>query len=102
MRFGLTDSEYDLLRCLVIEPLAKRGARVWIFGSRARGDHKKFSDIDILFEISDRAVLPAGFLSRIQEEVEESRLPYKVDLVEMRQLAESYREGILKDRREIQ
>lgn len=45
MKFGLSQSEYKLIQLLVIEPLARYQAQVWIFGSRARGDFKPFSDL---------------------------------------------------------
>ena len=56
MKFGLTAEEFSLLDELVIAPLKKHDCRVWIFGSRAREDHQKFSDIDIYCEIGLRRV----------------------------------------------
>lgn len=98
MNFGLSSLEYQLLHDLALEPLRKAGARIWIFGSRARGDQKPFSDIDILIELGSDSHLPPGLLSQIKEAVEESRLPYKVDFVNITDLAESYRQGVLQDR----
>lgn len=99
--FGLTDDEKLLLENLVIQPLKKQGCRVWIFGSRATGQHQKFSDIDILFEKPLNQSLPPGFLSTIIENAENSRLNYKVDLVDNENLAESYRPSVMASRREI-
>jgi len=42
MKFGLTQEEYAFVAAQVIEPLRARGATVWCFGSRARGDYQKF------------------------------------------------------------
>jgi predicted nucleotidyltransferase len=50
MIFGLSDHEYELLAQLAISPLQKCGAKVWIFGSRARGDQRLYSDIDLLYK----------------------------------------------------
>jgi uncharacterized protein len=98
MKYGLTDQQLSLLSDLVISPLKAHGATVWIFGSRARGDHKPFSDIDIMFKPQTGKELPSGFLSRLREDLEESRLPFKVDLVDLNEMAESYKDGALGDR----
>lgn len=96
MNFGLSPEHFSLLDSLLITPLKKENIDVWIFGSRAREDFQKFSDIDILFEA--KKPIPSGLLFSITEALEESRLPYKVDLVNIDDLAESYRENILRDR----
>lgn len=97
--FGLRPKDRALLSQLCIQPLKNAGARVWVFGSRARGDHVTYSDIDVLYEIP--WPLSSALLSQIQEDLEESRLPIKVDLVDIKNLAVSYREGVFKDRIEV-
>lgn len=94
MKFGLSESQFDLLTQLAIQPVKEAGGRIWIFGSRARGDHQPFSDIDLLLELPASAKI----VGKITEALEESRLPFKVDLVLIDELAESYREGVLKER----
>ena len=95
---GLTQAENELLEHLAIRPLKEMGCEVWVFGSRARGDHRKFSDIDLLFKLPVGQTLPHGFVSELHEALEESNLVYKVDLVEEKDLAESYRDGVFKNR----
>lgn len=98
MKYGLEDADFLQLENTLILPLQKLGARVWIFGSRARGDNKPFSDIDVLYELPERTQLPAGFLASIHEAFEESSLPVKVDVVNWSELVDSYRESVLRDR----
>ncbi len=50
MKFGLTDSQYKYIYETVVAPIANKGARIWCFGSRARGDHKPYSDLDLAIE----------------------------------------------------
>lgn len=95
MRFGLSERDWEALHALVLRPLTSAGAKVWIFGSRARGNHKKFSDIDILFELTPPN--PA-LLGVIREAAENSNLPYKVDVVPLNEMAASYLPGVMKDR----
>ena len=94
--FGLSPTDWSLIETLCIHPLKSRGAAVWIFGSRARGEHRPYSDVDLVFETP--APLPVGLLGKIRENLEESRLPVKVDLVSWPELAESYRERAERER----
>jgi predicted nucleotidyltransferase len=50
MKFGLSESEFDHITKTVVEPLVLHGAVVWCFGSRARGTHQQFSDLDLMIE----------------------------------------------------
>lgn len=99
MKFGLSNDEWRILHSLVVQPLIEAGATVWIFGSRARGDHKKFSDVDILFDLTPQN---PSLLGRIRESAEDSKLPYKVDIVPLSEMAESYLAGVIKDRIQLQ
>jgi len=53
---------------------------IYLFGSRARGDASTYSDIDIAIE-SSRTL--SEKLSQVRFDIEESLIPYKVDLVEL-------------------
>ena len=99
MKFGLSEEEYKLLDIKCIHPLKALGAKVWIFGSRARGDYKEASDIDVLYEAGP--TMGWATLGKIESALDESRLPYKVDLVDFKNLAESYKEGVLIERVEV-
>ncbi len=57
--------------------------RVWLFGSQARGDAGTRSDIDVaILPLED---LPQGLLSELREALEESTVPQRVDLVDLRE-----------------
>ncbi len=97
--FGLTEEQFEIVNSLVIDPLKKVNCKVWVFGSRANNKFQKFSDLDILFESSHE--LDMSFLFKIKSNVEDSNLPIKVDIVNIKELAESYREQILKTRIQV-
>lgn len=101
MKFGLSQSELALLNEILLVPLKKYHARIWIFGSRARGDHQKFSDVDVLYSLPKGTTLPPGFLFTLKDDLVDSNLPYKVDVVCEEDLAEGYRDSVMKDRIEI-
>ncbi|HTT78834.1 MAG TPA: nucleotidyltransferase domain-containing protein [Stellaceae bacterium] len=85
------------LRRIVLAALGERAAAVWLFGSCARGEVLRHSDIDVA--ILPRDELPPGFFSELIEQIEESSIPYDVDVVDLRQAApalvdEVRREGV--------
>jgi hypothetical protein len=72
------------LRRMVLAALGERDAEVWLFGSCARGDVRHMSDIDV--GILPRDELPAGFFAKLDEVIEESTIPYNVDIVDLRKV----------------
>ncbi len=87
----------EQLRRMVLDALGEHDAEVWLFGSCARGEALQHSDIDIA--ILPRDELPSGFFSDLAEGVEESSIPYDVDIVDLRSAAstlidEVRREGV--------
>lgn len=69
---------------------------VWLFGSRATGTAKKFSDLDLL--INAGSPLSIGIIANLANDFEESDLPYKVDLVDELTISESFRQHIQQDK----
>jgi predicted nucleotidyltransferase len=65
----------------VLQTHLPKGARACVFGSRARGGARQYSDLDLAFEW-DRP-LGLDLLGRIAEALSESDLPYKVDIVDL-------------------
>jgi predicted nucleotidyltransferase len=85
------------LRRMVLAALGEHDVAVWLFGSCARGDVRQHSDIDIA--ILPRDNLPIGFFAELDADIEESTIPYDVDLVDLRHadpalVAEVRREGV--------
>jgi predicted nucleotidyltransferase len=101
MKYGLTDSEFKFLNETVIQPLKNHQAKVFIFGSRANGKFKKFSDIDLLYIENTTHQVPLSTITKINMTLDESDFPYKVDLVNYAELAASYRSNVDKDKIEI-
>ncbi len=54
--------------------------RIYLFGSRARGDHAEYSDYDIAIE-SDQNL--KSKITQIKMTIESSNIPFKIDIVEL-------------------
>lgn len=93
--FGLSQADYQFISSKLLA-LQQRGVSIWCFGSRARGDHHEFSDLDLMLESESDLGRKIG---ELKEVFEESRLPMKVDLVQEKDFAEAYRASYLKDRK---
>lgn len=81
-----------------LKPLQDQGANIWCFGSRARGDHHKFSDLDLMIDSQQDFTRELGNLKEI---FEESNLPIKIDVVQWKDFAENYKESYLNDRKKF-
>lgn len=97
MRFGLKPDEHDYITKNIINPLIKLNLKVFCFGSRARGTHAKFSDLDLMIE-GPKTLEAEKLKSSLQERLSQENFPYKVDLVFFEEYAKTYHETYFKDR----
>ena len=96
MKFGLSLEQYDYLLKEIVSPIKALGGEVFCFGSRARGDHHSFSDIDLMIE-SDLDL--SKIIADISEKIEEGGFPYKVDIVQYKKFATGYKKDYEKDKK---
>lgn len=69
------------LKFFIREFFSGKPVKVYLFGSRARGDNTPYSDVDIAVEAD---VDLRRELTELRTILEESSLPYKVDIVDLR------------------
>lgn len=100
MKFGLTAEELKFIEDTIARPLNALGLKVYCFGSRARGTHALYSDLDLMIE-GPKDSKSQILKSQIEEILTNSNFPYKIDLVFFEDYALSYREGYLADRKLI-
>lgn len=67
---------------------------VYLVGSRARGPAKRFADIDILL-MNEQPLSPL-VRATLRYDLEESDIPYKVDLLEWAELTPAFRSRLQK------
>ncbi|WP_410508319.1 nucleotidyltransferase domain-containing protein [Methanosarcina hadiensis] len=83
------------LRSLIFETFKDENVIVILFGSRARGDYSRVSDIDI-------GILPENDLDKkkivlLKEKIDELNIPYTVDIVDLSRVSKTFRERALRD-----
>jgi len=89
------DEDLACARRIVESVLAGQKARAWLFGSRARSAARSTSDIDI--GILPEDPLRKGTLSLLREALEESRIPYTVDVVDLSEVSEGFRRKVARE-----
>jgi type I restriction enzyme S subunit len=65
----------------------------YVFGSRVKGNPRPFSDLDLCYQDD----IPQNILNAIEEDFEESDLPYSVDLVNWNQCSPEFQKSIQAD-----
>lgn len=87
--------DLELAGRVIRSHLAGRNVSVRLFGSRARGDSRTWSDIDVAVQASP--ALPAGVLSALREALEASSCLLNVDLVDWNDADAALRESITRE-----
>jgi len=80
---GSLAADLDELEQLVRARLRGRPARVFLFGSAARGEAGRTADLDLA--VLPVGPLPIGLLAELREAVEDSGLVRRVDVVDLSQ-----------------
>jgi len=72
------------------------GAAVWVFGSRATGRARRYSDLDLAVDAG--RPLSLDETGALAEAFSDSDLPYRVDIVDWQMISEAFRRLIAADR----
>ncbi len=89
----LRPQDFEIIKFIINSQLPN--AQVWLFGSRAKGNAKPFSDTDLL--IDNHSPLTLLEFSQIKEALSESSLPMLVDIVDRQTIKPEFFEQIKED-----
>ena len=78
------------IKKIIFQFLNPQKDKVFVFGSRATGGSRKFSDVDI--GVKSNKQIDLSLLSDIEEAFEESDIPYTVDVVDFSQVSDRFKE----------
>jgi predicted nucleotidyltransferase len=82
MEHGLTERHLAEIKAILL-PFVEGIKRVSLYGSRAKGTYKSYSDIDLVIEGS----LSGSDIKQLKGEFDESNLPYMVDVCALDHIA---------------
>lgn len=71
-------------------------AKIYLFGSRARGTNNEWSDIDIALDGGKE--LPSLTIMELNDIMVATNMPYKVDIVDLYFISDQMRQAILKEK----
>ena len=89
----LADHELLIVKSILARHVPN--ATVWVFGSRATGKAKQFSDLDLC--VKAPCAMSLDLTSAMAEDFAESDLPWKVDIVDWWSISEGFRAIIERD-----
>ena len=69
------------------------GEVVFALGSRVRGDHRQTSDLDLAIETPGGLTIKTR--SKLEQGFSESSLPFRVDVIDLNRVDETFRQLIL-------
>lgn len=69
--------------------------RIYLYGSRARGDHSMGSDVDLALDAGQK-IEPLTMIF-IKEDIENSTIPYFVDVVDVHTISADFKQEITKE-----
>ncbi|WP_408098792.1 nucleotidyltransferase domain-containing protein [Peredibacter sp. HCB2-198] len=97
-QFGLSDKYIKLIKQIIQDVFgSETDAKVYIFGSRATGKHRRNSDID--FAIKSQDLKLDKKITLFRDKIENSALPYKIDIAAWDDLLKEYLPKIEKEKK---
>jgi len=84
---ALTPAELAEVKAILASHLPV-GVRAYVFGSRATGKAKPWSDLDLVLD--GPQALSLSVMARLAEAFDESALPWKVDLIDRRTVSAAF------------
>jgi len=95
MKIDLAPDQLELVKTILNRSLPE-GTQVRVFGSRAKGTARKFSDLDLALDFHGKELSPS-IMSDLVHDFEHSFLPFKVDVVDLNGISDSFKKNIEKD-----
>ncbi len=90
----MTFNYIDIVKQIVLKHVPNDAFAIFLFGSRAAGNAKPLSDIDI--GILGTEPIPMIVKAHLDVELEESIVPFKIDLIDFYQVDKDFKKEALK------
>ena len=83
----------DIVKQIVLKHVPKNEFAVFLFGSRAASNSNSLSDIDV--GIMGTKPLPTLIMANLDSDLEESIVPFKIDLIDFYQVDKAFKNEAL-------
>ena len=93
MMFGLEDRHVNFIKELLKRHVPNSDAKFYVFGSRAKGNYREYSDVDIAIDCPDMTL---DKRLKLLSDFENSTFPYEVDIIDLNTIKDSFK-NIIKD-----
>jgi predicted nucleotidyltransferase len=80
---------------IVLAAVADREAQIYPFGSFASRSERQSSDINVAIDAGES--LPAGVMANLADELEESTVPFEVDLIDLSTVSGDFRNNFIQE-----
>lgn len=83
---------------MVLQIIRRRlpNATIWVYGSRAKGRARRYSDLDLMLDDQGKGI-PGSVMGNLDEDFDESNLPIIVELRDMAETDAGFLERVRKD-----
>ena len=71
------------------------GAKLYLYGSYARGEAQAYSDIDLALEALDP--LPREYVGEVRDMLNASNMPYQFDVVDLNSVHDALKKNIVQN-----
>ncbi|MEI8128151.1 MAG: nucleotidyltransferase domain-containing protein [bacterium] len=99
MKVDIETRYLEHVKSIINSHLQDPSLKIYVFGSRARGNAKKYSDLDIALQAESK--IEVNKMSKIEIELEETTIPYKVDVIDLNNISDTFRKCIENDLVEV-
>ncbi len=79
--------------CIIWDILSHYPYSFLAFGSRVKGSHRTYSDLDLCYQ----ADIPDAIIASLMDDFEQSDLPFKVDMVAWKRCSAEFQQMIQDD-----
>jgi predicted nucleotidyltransferase len=98
--FGFTPEELKSIKNLFQKHFGDLpDAKIYLFGSRSKGTHKKYSDVDLAVKTKAKEI--SKRIALFKASWEETKIPYKVDITSWKDIYKPYLQDIRKTKKII-
>ena len=87
------DKYIEQIKKIVLSFLENENMMIIFFGSRAEGNADEGSDVDIAIK-GEKSIEPL-LISKIKTRLEESNIPYRVDIIDLRKADKVFVQNVL-------